>query len=110
MTSEALWKVLWAAERWFEDTEDETKTLQYFQLGLVESARLPEDSQKALRVIDARLAIARHSEPDLTRPAYLELMPTLRELPPAERWRLAAYKRLPRVEDKLNEEARKVCK
>lgn len=88
-TPEARWKVLWAAGRWFEEAEDETQALQYYQLALAETSNMPEDSQKAVHVIDARLAIARYSEPDVTRPAYLELMPTLRELPPAERWRLA---------------------
>jgi Zn-dependent protease len=88
-TPEERWKVLWAAGQWFEEAEDETQALQYFQLALTEAAQLPEDSQKALRVIDARLAVARYSEPDVTRPAYVELMPTLRELPPTERWRLA---------------------
>ena len=88
-TPEARWKVLWAAGRWFEEAEDETQAVQYYQQALAETSNLPEDSQKALRVIDARLAIARYSEPDVTRPVYLELMPTLRELPPAERWRLA---------------------
>lgn len=88
-TPEARWKVLWAAGQWFDDAEDETQALKYYQLALAETTRLPEDSQKALRVIDSRLAIARDSDPEITRPAYLELMPTLRKLPPAERWRLA---------------------
>ena len=88
-TSQARWQVLWAAGRWFESAEDETQALRYYQLALAESEQLPEDSQKALRVIDGRLAVARNSEAELTRSEYLDLLPTLRGLPLAERWRLA---------------------
>lgn len=88
-TPEARWKVLWSAAQWFEEAEDGTQALQYYQLALDESARLPDDPQKPLRTLDARLAVARYSEPDVTRPVYLELIPTLRELPSDERWRLA---------------------
>lgn len=88
-TPEARWSVLWAAGQWFEDAEDETQALQYYQQALAETSRLPDDAQKALHVLDARLAIARYSEPSITRPTYDELIPALRALPPAERWRLA---------------------
>ncbi len=88
-TPEARWQLLWQAGQWFEEADNETQALRLFQLALAESAKLPEDSQKTLRVLDARLAVARNSEAELTRSEYLELLPTLRELPPAERWRLA---------------------
>ena len=88
-TPEARWTVLWAAGQWFEDAEDETQALQYYQQALAEAKGLPDDAQKALHVLDARLAIARYSEPSITRPTYDELIPVLRDLPPAERWRLA---------------------
>ena len=88
-TPEARWQVLWEAGQWFESAENEAQALRLFQLALAESAKLPEDSQKALRVLDARLAVARYSEAELSRSEYLDLLPILRELPPAERWRLA---------------------
>ena len=88
-TPEARWQVLWQAGQWFEEAENEAQALHLFQLALAESRQLPEDSQKALRVLDARLAVARNSEAELTRSEYLDLLPTLRELPTAECWRLA---------------------
>ena len=88
-TPEARWKVLWAAGQWFENAEQEAEALRYYQQALAETARLPDTPQKNLDTLDARLAIARFADYPARRAVYVELLPVLRELPPAERWRLA---------------------
>lgn len=88
-TPEARWTVLQEAGHWFDDADDETRALEYFKLALTAAEQLPESPQKTLHVLDSRLAVARFSEKDNWRQTNLELLPALRDLPTAERWRLA---------------------
>ncbi len=86
---EARWQVLWQAGQWFEDNDDDTEARQRYEEALAETAKLPAGTLSELHALDTRIALARFSEPEVARSAYLALLPVLRGLPAAERLRLA---------------------
>ena len=88
-TPEARWQVLWEAGQWFDEAEDEMQALAYYQKALTEATQMPDNPPSQLHRLDARLAVSRLSESDVALAASLDLLPTLRELPAGERWRLA---------------------
>jgi len=88
-TAEARWKVLWDAGQWFEENEDEAQALQRYEEAVAEATNLPRGPESELHLLDTRIAVARVSEPDVSRQSYVALLPALRRLPAAERWRTA---------------------
>ena len=87
-TSEQRWRVLWQAGQWFEEMEDDEQARHRYQESLAEALALPAGAETELHLLDTRIALARFSEADAAR-AYAALLPALRALPDAERWRLA---------------------
>lgn len=88
-TPEERWKVLWEAGQWFEEADDFEQAGQRYREALAEAANLPADASSELHRLDTRIALARVSGPDVSRSAYIELIPKLRDLPGSERQRLA---------------------
>ncbi|HZX30255.1 MAG TPA: site-2 protease family protein [Rhodocyclaceae bacterium] len=83
------WQVLWNAGQWYEEEDDHNEARQRYQEALAETDLMPADESGELKRLDTRIALARVSGPDEALPSYLELLPRLRELPAAERQRLA---------------------
>lgn len=85
----ARWQVLMEAGRGFESDDDSQQARLRYQEAMAELSGPDPDGKAELRRLDTRLALLRISNSDTDLAAYLELLPTLRALPPAERWRLA---------------------
>lgn len=88
-TPQARWQVLWEAGRRFEEDDDDVQARQRYQEAMAELDGPDVDGKAELRRLDTRLALIRVSHSQSATSSYLELLPVLRALPPAERWRLA---------------------
>lgn len=92
-THEGRWQVLLNAGLWFEKMEQESQARQRFEEALAEIGRAPASAARQLQILDTRIAIGRVAENESARlqdNAQLNaLLPELRALPAAERWRLA---------------------
>lgn len=88
-TPEERWQVLYGAGQWAASMEDDAAAQERFQAALDELGKTPDDAVNRLHRIDTRLAMARLARDETAQAAYLEMLPELRRLPPAQQGRLA---------------------